>query len=233
MRRFVLALPLLLAAPVLAADFDSGAQAFRRGDDRAALEIWRPLAEAGDPKAQYALGYMLHHGRGTPKHLGEAIAWYRKAAEGDDPDAIYTLGMLAENGWGMAKDPAAAADRYREALRWGPHPEAAFALGRLYLRGIGVASDPLRALEWVAKAAEHGHAGACYLMGSILEAGWGVPPDLVRAYYWYARAAAAPPARLTAIDPAWNARKAVAALKDRLGAAEIRQAEAMLARATE
>ncbi len=43
----VLVLALALPAPVLAADFQVGKEAFDRGDYASALKEWRPLAEQG------------------------------------------------------------------------------------------------------------------------------------------------------------------------------------------
>ena len=47
-----------------AADWDTGQAAFERGDIAAALEAWRPLAEAGDARAQAAIGSLYIHGQG-------------------------------------------------------------------------------------------------------------------------------------------------------------------------
>ncbi|MGE4219714.1 MAG: hypothetical protein AB7G39_09730, partial [Alphaproteobacteria bacterium] len=58
MRRFapiVLALTTLAAAPA-AADLRAGLDAFARGDNAAALRELQPLAQKGDPKAQFMLG---------------------------------------------------------------------------------------------------------------------------------------------------------------------------------
>ncbi len=41
----VLVLALALPAPVAAADFQAGTEAFNRGDYASALKEWRPLAE--------------------------------------------------------------------------------------------------------------------------------------------------------------------------------------------
>ncbi len=43
----VLVLALALSAPVLAADFQAGKEAYDRGDYATALKEWRPLADQG------------------------------------------------------------------------------------------------------------------------------------------------------------------------------------------
>ena len=52
----VLVLALALPATVLAADFQAGLEAYKRGDYATALEELRPLAEQSDAGAQYTLG---------------------------------------------------------------------------------------------------------------------------------------------------------------------------------
>ena len=44
---------LLVAWTAPAADFKAGLEAYQRGDFAAALKEWQPIAEAGDPGAQY------------------------------------------------------------------------------------------------------------------------------------------------------------------------------------
>ena len=45
---------LALAATPALADFDAGLEAYQQGDFATALKEWRPLAEAGEAKAQFA-----------------------------------------------------------------------------------------------------------------------------------------------------------------------------------
>lgn len=58
-------------APAAAAppDFDAGKQAYQRGDYRAALIAWRPLAEHGDARAQFSLGVMTPKARASSKTM--------------------------------------------------------------------------------------------------------------------------------------------------------------------
>lgn len=57
------------------------ATVYARGEYKQAMDLWRPLAEAGDPEAQYALGYMYRNGQGVPASAATAFDWYMKAAE--------------------------------------------------------------------------------------------------------------------------------------------------------
>src|SRR5690348_3660778 len=64
-RLFVIVLlALAVVAPAQAASLRSGLAAYERQDFNAAAAILRPLAIAGDPRAQSYVGYMYATGRG-------------------------------------------------------------------------------------------------------------------------------------------------------------------------
>ncbi len=77
----VLVLALALFAPVLAADYEAGWEAYNRGDYETALQQWRPLAEQGHAAAQSNLGLMYSSGHGVAQDYAEVAKWYRRSAE--------------------------------------------------------------------------------------------------------------------------------------------------------
>jgi hypothetical protein len=101
---FILVLALVLSAPVLAADFQAGLEAYKRGEYATALEELRPLAELGLAEAQSMLGVRYENGEGVPQDYAEAVKWYRLAAEQGDAYAQLKLGVMYENGQGVAQD---------------------------------------------------------------------------------------------------------------------------------
>ena len=48
--------------------FEAGYDAFQAGQFEKALEHWRPLADAGDARAQFNVGVMYADGRGMPQN---------------------------------------------------------------------------------------------------------------------------------------------------------------------
>ena len=102
----VLAAYLLIAgsAPAFAASIEDGQAAYNTGDYKTALDIWRPLAEQGNARAQNNLGVMYENGKGVERDLSEAVKWWRKAARQGYPDAQYNLGAMYYNGRGVEKD---------------------------------------------------------------------------------------------------------------------------------
>ena len=116
---FALVLVLALSAPVLAADFQDGWEAYKRGDYKTALKEWRLLAEQGDPDAQYYLGRMYDRRKGVPQDYAEAIKWYRLAAMQGDAGAQFSLGVIFEKGSGVVQNYDEAAKWYRLAAEQG------------------------------------------------------------------------------------------------------------------
>ncbi len=74
----VLALGLVSPAK---ADYQSGRDAYQRGDYAASFRAWEPLAQAGNDKAQYGLGGLFERGRGVPLDRARAFRWYDLAAK--------------------------------------------------------------------------------------------------------------------------------------------------------
>lgn len=86
------------------------------------------------------------------------------AAKGD-PEAQYTLAHLHLKGKGGVKYDVDEAIRLFEQSVAGGHREAAFDLAFLYLNGIKIEKDRKKALHWLTRSAEMGHATAQYFLG--------------------------------------------------------------------
>jgi uncharacterized protein len=95
--------------------FEDAVAAFNRGDHTNALQIIRPLAEKGNPSAQFSLGFAYAGGYGVSQNHVEAAKWYRLAAEQGDVKAQYSLGSLYYEGLGVPQSFAEAAKYFYEA----------------------------------------------------------------------------------------------------------------------
>jgi TPR repeat protein len=98
-----------------AGPLDDGQAAYQRGDYATALQLFGPLAENGDPHAQFMMGLANDIGRGVPQDHVKAAAWYRKAAIQGDVDARANLGALYARGEGVPQSYVEAADWWRLA----------------------------------------------------------------------------------------------------------------------
>ena len=85
-----------------------GLAAFDGGDYRAAVRIWRSLADHGDDRALVALAGVYRTGTGVGQDIAAAARLYRAAAERGNADAQLNLGELLGGGFGIAPDPVAA-----------------------------------------------------------------------------------------------------------------------------
>ena len=129
----------------------SGIDAWQRGDYAAAVAIWRPLAEKGDPDAEFDLGQAYRLGRGVPVDLALAQLWLEKAADAGHLDAQTTLGLLlfdSGNRSGAMRWLKKAAER--------GEPRAMLVYGTALFNGDGVPKDPLTAYAYVSRAAAQG-----------------------------------------------------------------------------
>ena len=59
-----------------------------------AFKTLKPLAEKGNPDAQYAVGYMYYYGKGVIEDPIEARSWMQKAAVQGQPLAIQALKLI-------------------------------------------------------------------------------------------------------------------------------------------
>jgi hypothetical protein len=78
-----------------------GTAAFVREDYVTAARILGPLAERGNPVAQFYLAFMYANGRGVPQNYDEAAMWCRRAAEQGHAGAQYMLGLMYDKGQGV------------------------------------------------------------------------------------------------------------------------------------
>jgi TPR repeat protein len=186
-----LLLMLFLCATAVSAraePYEDATAAYDKGDYATALQLYRPLADKGDARAQNRLGVMYNIGQGVTEDYSTAMAWYRKAAEQGDADAQYGLGLMYMLGQGVPEDNASALMWYRKAAEQG-RANAQFNLGSMYRHGDGVPKNFETAVIWYRKAAEQGLPNAQFELGVMYRDGKGVPQDYVQAHIWFNLAA--------------------------------------------
>jgi TPR repeat protein len=135
-----------------AAHIEAGNAAYEKGNYHTALQLIRPLAEEGDPRAQSMLGLLYYRGRGVPQDDAQALKWFRSAAEAGDALAQLNLGVMYADGRGVPQDNKEAANWYRRAADQG-NPQAQYNLGLWYAQGEGGRPDKVRAHMWFNLAA--------------------------------------------------------------------------------
>lgn len=169
---------LLAAASTAGADGRTGFLAFEKGDYATAFAEFLPLAEAGQPSAQAALGQMYLDGLGVAKDSAQAARWLELAADGGNARAQAQIGTMYLIGEGVAADPARAAF-YTEAAANQNVARAQVDIAAMYFQGVGVARDPAKAYLYAHLAAAQGNEEGVGLK-SYMETQLS-PDDLARA----------------------------------------------------
>jgi uncharacterized protein len=152
-RKYLVAGALLFwaATSVSAQSVKAGIDAWQRSDYSGAVAIWRPLAEKGDPDAQFNLGQSYRLGRGVPTNLAAAKTWFERAANQGHVDAQTTLGLLLfQNG-----DQAPGLKWLKRAADQG-EPRALLIYGTALVNGDTVTQDPVLGYAFVSRAAAQG-----------------------------------------------------------------------------
>lgn len=111
MRAWWLATLLSLVVIPAVADVKKGIEAYEQTNFADALQEFRPLAEAGQPEAQYYLGMLYGNGEGVHQNDAQAAKWYKKAADQGLQPAQHNLGLLYILGQGVPQD-------YTQAYLW-------------------------------------------------------------------------------------------------------------------
>lgn len=153
------------SAPALA-DVKAGADAWGRGDFPAAVREWQPLADKGDPDAQFNMAQAYKLGRGVPQDLTRAEMLYAKAAAQGHLQAGDNYGLLL-----FQRGQHAAALPYIRAASDRGDPRSQYLLGLAYFNADGVNKDWVRAyaLESLAAQPTSGAPGLPQAKAALIE----------------------------------------------------------------
>jgi len=133
------------------ADVRAGVDAWQNGNYPAAIREWRPLAEKGDPDAQFNLAQAYKLGRGVAADLKQAQNWFEKASAQGHEEAQANLGLiLFQNG-----EQEAGMVWIRKAADNGD-PRARYILATALFNGDMMEKDLPRAYALMNRAAAQG-----------------------------------------------------------------------------
>lgn len=182
----MLLLALLVAVPVAAAGADDasptvatktsdaarlndGIAAWDAGDYDTAAAILKPLADAGDPQAQYLIAAAFANGKGLKKNQKQATAYFRRAAEQKHRDANLVLGTRYLEGNAGFQDADLAEKHLRTAAFLGS-VEAQFVLGYAFSYGNypTFRKDFASAASFFEMAASQQHRASQFFLSTLL-----------------------------------------------------------------
>lgn len=146
---------MLSLAPPALADVKSGVDAWQQGDYDRAVAVWRPLAQIGDPDAQFNMGQAYKLGRGVRADMAAAIDWYRKAATQGHVRAEDNLGLLM-----FQQGDRAGALPYLQRSAARGEPRAQYIVGTALFNGDLAPKNWPRAYALMTRASAAGLAQA-------------------------------------------------------------------------
>lgn len=118
-------------------DLASGIAAFEAKEFRRAMQLLSPLAEAGNPDAQFRLAIMAQNGLGVVPNEAMAYKWMRASAEQGYGLAQHGLGFMYLEGECVAQDETKAAEWFCRAAAQGLVGSMT-TLAMMYEQGRGV-----------------------------------------------------------------------------------------------
>jgi TPR repeat protein len=77
-------------------NWHEGIRSFQKQNFRDAFIRLKPIAENGQPDAEYAVGFMYFYGRGVVESRKKALYWIERAAHHNQPDAKKALKIIGK-----------------------------------------------------------------------------------------------------------------------------------------
>lgn len=155
-------------------------------DQKLAVEWFEKAARQGSFIGKMRLARCYLYGTGVEKDFEKAAKLLHEASDGNVPYANYLLGNLYEKGHGVERDKQRAMAYYERAAADGI-ASAQTAIGNLF---YFAEQGRDKAVQWYRKAAENGSSIAMNNLGDMYENGVGVPQDFLEAMRLYRQAAA-------------------------------------------
>ena len=140
-----------LAGAASAQTVKQGIEAWQKGDYKAAVETWRPLADNGDPDALFNLAQAYRFGRGVPANLSTAKSLLERAARGGHVASQTTLGLLL-----LQSGEQADAHQLLKSAAEAGEARALLVYGTALINGDGVTQDRSLGYAYVHAAASAG-----------------------------------------------------------------------------
>lgn len=125
----------------------SGIAAFEGKHFSSAAGLLSPLADAGNPQAQYRMAIMAQNGLGMHENRLLAFKYMKAAAEFGLDIAQHGLGFMYMEGECTDKDPEKAMHWFRQAAEQGLAGSQT-TLGMMYEEGRGVDKNQEEANKW-------------------------------------------------------------------------------------
>ena len=130
-----------------------------------AYSMFLPLANNGDPVAEYYIGLYYRKGIFVKENQKEAFKWFLSSAEHGFLESQYIVASSYLEYPGMAGTPLGEVERNRFETMMDDNPHY---IPFFQSEGVGVEPDNDKSFKWMLKAAAQGHINAIYKLPSYL-----------------------------------------------------------------
>ena len=151
-RGWLCALTVLMCVSLAGAgDLAAGKRAYQQKDYAAAFKELTPLADKGDPDAQFIVGKMYWRGEGVLKDLNQGMKYFKRSAEQGNADAQFFMGSI----YVLPHTNVAEGVKWLRLSAEQGNQDAQWLLGKAYLQGDkDLPRDPVQAEMWLSLAAK-------------------------------------------------------------------------------
>jgi len=150
----------------LSADFLAGEEAFANKRYSEAMQHFRPLADSGDDRAQYYVGYMYLNGYGVTRNNALGLQYMQKSLDQNYHLAQAYMGFLYHEGQVVPVDYKRSVALYERAADQG-NVSASLNLALAYYLGDGVPRNLAKAIELLEKVPVEQQPSAGRYLGDI------------------------------------------------------------------
>ena len=148
------------------AGYVEGENAFNEQNYALAFDEFLPLAEEGDYRSQYYIGYLYVNGLGVQKDGKKGVEYLQKAVDQNHDMAQALMGYLYSEGLFVRKDKKKALELYQLAAA-SNNISANLNLGVMYYKGDSVPRDYDMALQYFSKVPLESNPIVCRYLGDI------------------------------------------------------------------
>jgi uncharacterized protein len=184
-RKVFFAIAMMLVSVSCFASIDEADKAFNDKQYEKAFELYLPLAENGNDRAQARLASMYFWAQGVKKQLSQVYVWSLKAAKQNNPEGQHMQAYLYENGIYVNQNKRKAIEWYRAAAKQ-EYPPALAIMASHYIFAEVLPKNISKGLQLAKAAANQKEPLGQYLMGYLYETEY---KDVRAAIKWYTLAA--------------------------------------------
>jgi hypothetical protein len=165
------------------ADLEAAETLYWEGEDQAAYDLWEPLAEAGNPEAQFRMGLFLFSDHDDTSDREKGLDWFRKAAKQHHALSQHIVtAVMVRDGVDYCEEEVL---RLVESSAQNGARRAQLNLGNIYFRDLCNTLDLKKGLRYLLLSASQGLPEAARRLFLIFSDEEGEFYDLKKAYFYF------------------------------------------------